>query len=290
VRSLVAFVLLLIACLLVPVAVVGWWAHDAVIPADGYVETVAPLATDPAVVDDVEDRLVTATLQRIAAAPGSSTVSSTGAAEPLVRSAVGRAVADPAFARAWEAANRVLHTQVIGILSGDTPTVRSGSMAGLQLAPISGAVRAELGAAGVPFADRLPTVQATLPLVPTDDLVRARGVYRVVDDWGRVLPFIVLALVALGALVARRGARAVAWTAIGALVALGLLAVALLVGRFAATAVLPSSVSTPVGHALYDTVTGGLWRDALVAAGIALLLVVSVLLVGSALEARARRR
>jgi hypothetical protein len=227
----------------------------------------------------VEDRLVAATLQRIAASTGSGV----GQAEPLVRLAVGRAVSDPAFARAWEVANRDLHAQLIGILSGRTPTTRSGSMTGLQLAPLSSAVREELSAAGVPFADRLPTVQASIPLVASEDLARARGVYRAVDDWGRVLPFVVLALLALGALAARRGARALAVTSVGALVGLGLLAVTMLIGRVAATALLPSSVPTPVAHALYDTVTEGLWRDVLVAAALAL-----VLLVGSALAARRR--
>jgi hypothetical protein len=205
--------------------------------------------------------------------------------EPLVRPAVHRAVSDPAFARAWEVANRILHEQVIGILSGRTPTTRSGSMTGLQLAPVSDTVRDQLGAAGVPFADRLPTVQATLPLLPSDDLAKARGAYRLLDTWGRVLPFVVLLLVAVGALVARRGARALARTAFGSLVALGLLAVAVLSGRVAATAVVPSSVPSPVAYALYDTFTAGLWRDVVVAAALAL-----AVLVGAALTARLTRR
>lgn len=279
-RSFVAFLLLLVAVLLVPVATVGWWAHDALIPADGYVETVEPLATDPAVVAEVEDRLVAATLQRIEAGTGADAAQ----AEPLVRSAVRRAVSDPAFARAWEVANRTLHGLAIGILSGRTPTTRSGSMTGIQLAPVSDIVREQLGAAGVPFADRLPTVQATLPLLPSDDLVKARGGYRLLDTWGRVLPFVVLLLLAAGVLAARRRPRALARTALASLAVLGLLTVAVLAGRVAATVVLPSSVPNPVGYALYDTLTAGLWRDVVVAAVLAL-----VVLVGAALTARLTR-
>jgi hypothetical protein len=280
VRSLVAFLVLTVAALLVPVSTVGWWAHDALIPADGFVGTVRPLATNPAVVAEVEDRLVTETLHRIEASTGVPA----GQVEPLVRPAVRRAVSDPAFARAWEIATRTLHAQLVGILSGRTRTTRSGTMTALQLAPLSDTVRKQLSAAGVPFADRLPTVRAALPLLPSDDLARARGAYRLLDTWGRVLPFVVLVLAALGALLARRGARALARAAFGSLVALGLLAVVVLAGRVAAPSVLPSSVPSPVAAALYDTVTAGLWHDVLVAAAMAL-----AVFLGATLTARLTR-
>ena len=216
-RRLVAFVLLLIGALLVPASTVAWWAHDAVVSADGYVETVAPLAKDPAVVAEVEDRLTTATTQRVA----DSTGAPAGQVRPLVRLAVQRAVADPAFGRVWRASNRDVHRQVVAVLRGRSTSAGPGSTVGVQLAPVSVTVREELVAAGIPFADRLPTVRSTLPLLPTDQLARARGGYAVLDAWGPVLPFVTALVVALGLLAARRRAGSLAWTALASLAGAG---------------------------------------------------------------------
>ena len=272
-RRALAVLLLLGGALLVPVATLGRWAHDTVVPVEGYLEAVEPLSREPAVLAEVEDRVVAATLQRLEAEAGPFG----GQAEPLVRAAVERAVAAPAFAAAWEASNRTLHRQLVRILSGDDPAPTSGTV-DVQLAPVSAAVRDELTAAGVPFADRLPTVRAGLPLLPADDLTPARGAYRLIDTWGPVLPFLVLAVITLGLLVARRRAVALAITAVGSIIGLGLLAVAVLVGRLAVPSLAPSSVPDPVATTVYDALTAGLWRYVLVvSAGAALLLVLSLL-------------
>nr|WP_255648781.1 hypothetical protein [Frankia sp. ArI3] len=56
-RTVGASLLLLLAAVLAPLAVVATWADTTISDTDRYVDTVAPLATDPAVQNLVIDRL-----------------------------------------------------------------------------------------------------------------------------------------------------------------------------------------------------------------------------------------
>lgn len=274
-RPVVAFLLLLAGAVLVPLATAGWWAHGVLVEADGFVDTVAPLATEPTVRDEVEDRLVTETTRQVAGGTGLDGAQ----VEPLVRVAVRSAVADPAFARVWRTSTHDVHDQLVGVLSGPDPA--GSADVGLELAPLSDEVLRELGAAGVPFTDQIPPVQATVPLLPASDLTRARAAYSLTDRWGPVLPFVALLLVALGLLAARRRARALLLTSVGVLLGLGLLAAAVALARVVVPPALPGSLPTSVAQAAFDTLVSGLWRDlTLVAVGALSLLVLAGLASG----------
>ena len=56
-RAVTATTLIVIGCLLAPIAVVAVWADDQISDTDRYVETVAPLADDPAVQAAVTDSI-----------------------------------------------------------------------------------------------------------------------------------------------------------------------------------------------------------------------------------------
>ena len=58
-RSTAAVVLILIGALLAPVAVVGSWARGLMVDTDRYVDTVAPIASDPLVQSAVSNRVTT---------------------------------------------------------------------------------------------------------------------------------------------------------------------------------------------------------------------------------------
>jgi hypothetical protein len=267
VRSVVAFVLLLLGALLVPVATAGWWLQETVVPADGYVDTVAPLATDPAVVTEVEKRLTEQTMNsvdRITGVPAAvRPVIRTG-----VRAVVARIVEDPSFADAWRASNRAAHRELVAALSGDSSVVSTGQgdAVELRLDTVSTRIKQELVAAGVPFAQAIPRVEASFPIGNTDDLARARLGYTVLDRFGRLPAVAAVLLIALGVACARRRGRALAWTAVVALLGLGVLAVGIAVGRLVYLGSLPSSVSSDAATAVFDTVTAGLRRDVLLVA------------------------
>jgi hypothetical protein len=273
VRSTLAFLLLLVGVVLVPVATAGRWAHDALVPADGFVATVAPLATEPVVTGEVEDRLVAATTGELEARTGVGGEQ----VEPVVRLAVQRALADPAFARVWRTATRDVHSQIVDVLTGSSLAAPD---VGLRLAPLSGSVRRELVAAGVPFAGRLPTVRTTVPLLPASELAQARGAFALLRDRAPVLPSVTLLLVGLGLLVAPRRASALGFSCLAVLIEIGVLACAVLGARLVSPDAVPGSLPTPVVHAVFDTLVSGLWRDLAVVAAGALLLLVGALVTG----------
>ncbi len=299
-RSLVAGLVLLLGALLVPVATAGWWVRDTIVPTSSYVDTVAPLATNDAVVAAVEDRLVArvmASVDSSGVVDRATTALGTGSLPPqvadrltnasgslrtrverLVRLAVTRVVADPAFAEAWRTSNEVAHEQLVAILTGDSDAVSVGSdrTVDLRLATLATAIRQELIDADVPFAAAIPQVQATFPIGNADDLAKAQRAYMLLDRWGRLLPLAALLVVLLGVVVARHRRRALGWTALLSLVGLGVVAVGLLVGRGIYLERLPSGISRPAAEAFFDTLTDGLRRDLLyVAVGAVVVLVVT---------------
>ncbi|CAN5556731.1 hypothetical protein BH10ACT10_BH10ACT10_11360 [soil metagenome] len=281
-RSLVALVVLLVGALLVPVATVGWWVRDTVVPTRAYVATVGPLAQDDAVVAAVEQRLTEQTMASITrAASDTLPAALRERVTKLVRFAVDKLVEDPAFGTAWRTANVVAHDEVVAVLSGETSSVRAGadSTVYVRLGSLGTEIRRELTAAGVPFTRSLPAFEADLPIGHTDDLVRARAGYDLLERYGRGLPVAALALIALGLLVSRRRLQALGWTAFVALGALGLLAVGMLVGRIYYVASLPSGISDAAGTAVFDTMTADLREDIItVAIGALVLLVLSAVL------------
>ena len=56
-RTILAVVLIVVGCVLAPLAGVAGWARNQVTNTDRYVRTVAPLATDPAIQTAVADQL-----------------------------------------------------------------------------------------------------------------------------------------------------------------------------------------------------------------------------------------
>jgi len=260
-RSLAAFVLLLVGALMVPVATAGWWLRDTVVPQSAYVDTVAPLASDERVQDAVADLLVTRTMDAMEGLdPGVA-----DRLEPLVRRAAGVVVAGPAFEQAWREANRAAHEEIVGALEGDSGSVRAdeGSVVELRLGPLAAAVRKEIDSSGLPLGVVIPRTDASYPVGDTADLARARTAYGLLHDYGRSLPFVAGVLLLLGLALARQRAPALALTALTSLAGLGVLWLLVALGRGSYLDSLPAGVPEPAGRAYYDTVTAGLEQSIL---------------------------
>ena len=302
-RALLAGVLLLAGALLVPAATTAWWLRTDVVSTSGYVDTVTPLATDPAVTRVVEDVLFDATMRAVNASdlvnrvdqaladravPADSLLDLhhlTGPTQSrvrvLVRRAVHAVVASPRFVTVWRSVNRGTHEQVVAALRGDSSALRRGPDAtvDLRLDALSGTLKQAMAEAGIPFASSLPRLSATYPVGTVRDLHRARVAYAALDAGAVALPLLTLVLLGLGLLVARRRARALAWTALIALLSLGALVGALLVARGWYAGVVPTAISRPAAHAVFDALTAGLRHDMLrVALAAAVLLGLAVLL------------
>lgn len=284
-RNLVAFLVVLLGILMVPVATAGWWLRDTIVPTDAYVDTVAPLAQEPAVLDAVEEQLVELVMTAVdenglvertlaavesgvlppavAEALGGQAKDVRARIEQLVGRAVGAVLAGPEFARAWERANRAVHRDLVATLSGESDRLveQEGGTVDVRLGTLAETLRAELVAAGVPFASTLPRFEARFTIGDASDLARTRAAYNAFDEYGRLLPWVALGLLLLGVLIATDRRTALVGAALGSLVVTGLLALALLAGRGYYLDSLPPGVDRPAGRAFFDVVTDDLWRD-----------------------------
>lgn len=314
-RVTAAVVLVVLAALLAPLAVVATWARDLVTDTDRYLATVAPLAQDPQIQGAVTNRVTGAIVDAIdldqLAADATGAIADLGlpprvslaveslqgplvnAATNFVRQTVDRVVTSDAFADVWTAANRTVHDQLNAVLSGDPDAIASIDASGtltVDLTEVIDSVRAALSDAGFTIVDRLPQISASFPLMQSADLVRAQSAYRVLDVLGTWLVWVVLALLAGGVLLARHKARALVIAGLVLAGSMLLLGVALTVGRSVYVSSLPDTVQRPdAAVVVYDQVVS-LLRIAL-RSGLVLGLVVAVVafVAGGSTAARALR-
>jgi hypothetical protein len=248
-RTIVATLLIVLACLLAPLSVVAVWARNQVTNTDRYVATVAPLAEDPAIqnaiadqitaqvftyidvrglTNEVVDALATRGLPpRLAAQLQALTVPIASGVEGFTRTQVGKVVQSQAFADAWVQANRVAHDELVKALTGEgggAITVEDNRVS-VNMAPFIQTVKQQLTAAGFTLAARIPEVNASFTVFQSDSITRARSAFNLLNTLGVWLPVIVLILIVLGVYVARDHRRALVGAGLG--VALGMLVLAL---------------------------------------------------------------
>lgn len=289
-RTLAATVLVVIGALLAPVAVTAAWARTELTNTDTFVATFAPLADDPAVQSFVTDEVVAAVdervdipkltadlvdgLQGLGLGPNATAAlqalegPAARGLQGLVQNVVSRFVTSDAFATAWEQALRVSHRQLVATMQGNANaavTVGPGGEIGIQLGPIVAQVKTRLVQAGVTFAEKIPQVDKTIVIGTSDAVVTAQRYYGLVVTLGAWLPWIVLAILAAGVLVARRRALALVWAAIALGVSMLLLGLALVVGRSVAVGELsPAHLPADAATAILDQTTEFLRNTAVV--------------------------
>lgn len=278
-RAVSSAFLVVLACALAPLSVASVWASTQVSDTERYVETVAPLAHDPAVQTAIADNVTRAIFEnldieqltsealtalsrqpnvppRVAdALPALATPIADGV-ENFTRSQVERIVASPRFAAAWDQVNRVAHEQVVNLLEGTQGGVVSaqGDTVTLNLAPIIELVKERLVAQGFDLAGRIPTVDRSFVLVQSDAITDAQAAYRLLNTLGAWLPFITLALFAAGVALARDRRRALLVGALGVTGAMLLLGVLLAVGRVMyLDAVPPEILSEAAAGSVFDS-------------------------------------
>src|SRR5215207_9463830 len=253
-RSLLATVLIVLGCVLAPVAGVSVWVNNQVSDTDRFVRTMSPLVDDPDVQARLTDRLTTTVFQYVdvqsiaddavtaLAAQGVptqvtdrlSTLTPTlaSAVTGFVRDKIAELVASPAFASAWNQAITVAHRQMDTLLSGESESVVvRGDTVYLDLAPFIVLAKERLSDAGLTAVSLVPDVHPTVALAKADTLVRAQTAYSALDTVADVLPWVVLLLLVVGVYLARNRFRALVGTGLGIGLAMVVLGAGLLVAR-----------------------------------------------------------
>ena len=300
--TLLATVLIIVGAILAPLAVVSSWAKVQLTDTDTFVATYAPLAHDPGVQAFVTDQAVKAVQENVdipkitsqvvdgitqlgtgpvaTKALDSLKVPLAQGIVSLMQSTIQRFVASDAFAQVWQQALRTSHDQLIATMQNNPKaavTVGADGSVGIQLAPIIDRVKVLLVDQGLTFAAQIPTVDRTITVAQNSSIPTLQLLYGLAIAAGAWLPWVAIGLLALGVLVARRRSLALVWAAVALGLGMALTLAAIGVGRlvFVASAS-PSLVPSTLARTLYATVT-----DAMIDTAVAILvLAIAVAIVG----------
>ncbi|TFW00376.1 hypothetical protein E4M00_02245 [Leifsonia flava] len=272
--------LIVIGLILAPTAVIASWAKNQLSSTETFVATFAPLADDPAVQELVTDQVVLAInekvdvegltdslfdgVQELGLGPKASAAldllraPAAAGVQSLIQDAVTRFVESDAFSAIWTQALTVTHTQVLATLNGDENAaigIDAQGQIGVQLAPIIEEVKKVLVNKGIGFAAQIPTIDKTIVIAQSDQAVLAQSLYGVAVGVGIWLPWVAIAFLIAGVIVARRRIVALLGASIGLAVVMILLAAGLGVGRIVTIANLaPAIMSASAAGVIYDQV------------------------------------
>lgn len=278
-RAWLAGVLIVLGVVMTPAAILTHWATAQVTSTQRFVETLSPLASNPAVqntviaevtkaidnavdVDAVTDSLLgglgTALNLPEAAKKALGLVSDpiAGGVKNLINDVVTKAVQSDAFQTAWTKTLTITQEQAVDLLSGNGKAVVSLSNDGtisLPLKPIIADLKASMVAKGVAFANLIPVIDTTVTLAKIPELATARVIYQIGTGVGAWLPWVALAFFIVGIAVANKRARALMATGITLAILMAVMGIAVGVSRVFVTATLPSSYSGAAG-VIYDAV------------------------------------
>lgn len=277
-RTLVATVVIGLACFLAPLSVVAAWADNTVTDSDRYVETVTPLIDDPAIQNALADRITAEVFKYVdvraltkeafdaltaQGLPPRLTTQLQALIGPIsngvhsfTRTQVGIVVGSDAFAVAWMQANRVAHTELVKALTGQgsgTVNIADGVVS-LNLAALVQVAKQQLTDAGFGLAERIPAVNAEFVIFRSEDLTRVQSGLRLLDVLGVWLPIFVLLMLLVGVYVAKRRRRAFIGAGLGLVGAMLALGIGLAIFRQVYLDSVPADVLPQDAAAtLYDT-------------------------------------
>lgn len=265
-RRILAGVLIVISCILVPLSGVAIWVRNQLLDTDRYVETVTPLASNPAIVATAAERLtnelfravdieeeIADALPRRARALAAPIAAGT---RQLVEQLAVRVLESDQFQEVWVAANRFAHTQVDHALTGGGKVVstKDGKVT-LNLSAIFETVKQQLHDRGITLFDSVPINALSLrfELFDAKSLGRAQSGVDLLRTIAWVLPVLSLVLLGVGLWLSPHRRKTLVRWGIGMAIAVAALAAAVTIGRyFYLDAVVSDSLPRDTAAAVFD--------------------------------------
>lgn len=266
----ISIALLVLAIALTPLTVVAAWARAQIEDTDRYVDTVAPLAQDPAVQEYVARAAADAVYGLldveavVAELPdGLSGLGATigPAVQGFLVDAANRFTASAAFQELWNQANRTAHTVISGVLTGDSSlTDLEGGQLTLDLGALLERFQTDLVDAGFTLADQVDLGDAdrTIVLVEGEQLrsiETARSLVGQLESLSWLL-FLATVGVAVGSVVVapdrRRGMMRLG---VGVAFSMVLVAIGLSIARRAFLGAITEGLPRPVASSFFDAVS-----------------------------------
>lgn len=194
IRRYIVGVLVVVFALLLPVTAVVGWAHNTVLNTDGWVRTVGPLASEPAVTAALSAEITSQAFTALdaqaeiagALPPKAAFLAGpiTNGVEGYVRTAVNNALNTEQFQAIWVQANRFAHQQLVDVLRGKSKALATtnGEVV-LNLVPLLNAALQQVG----PFISGLVGRPVTLPAISSNE-VPASACQKISAALGRPVP------------------------------------------------------------------------------------------------------
>ena len=274
-RRISAWVLVVLACLLAVVSVLVVFARNQLLNTDAYVSTVAPLATNPAIQTQVATRvsdeliartdLQTRVKNALPSKAGFLVTPITDEVQKATYSITLKLVQSPKFEQLWVAANRASHKQLVAVLTGTQQgavSTKDGKIT-IDLGKVEVTVKKDLAAKGITVFDKVPAVKGlNFVLFQSNNLVRIQKLVNFLNKLAVVLPIITLLCFAGAVVLAKNRRRGLVRAGVGLALSMGLILVAIAVGRNQYLTGLKPPQSPQAASAVIDTVTANL-RDAI---------------------------
>lgn len=280
-RAALSAAVIIVGLVLGTISVGASYAKNQLTDTELFVATFAPLANDPAVqavvIDAVTDAVeesvdipaITSSLfdelgklglsPRAQSALGLLQGPINQGMKSLVEKFVTDFVESAAFSDIWATTVRSTHTQLLATMQnapGSAVTISANGSLELQLGPIISEVRSRLIANDVRIAEAIPAVDRSIVIVQDASLGSLTTIYALTVAIGSWLPWVALALLTAGVLLANRRRKALITTAIAAAILMGLLGIALAIGRTVVVGMLSGAAVTPAaGTVIYNAAT-----------------------------------
>jgi hypothetical protein len=296
-RGITAWVLVVLVAILFPLSVMTVWVVNTVTNTDHYVETMAPIATNPVVISHTSTRLtdelfstvnvqkrITSLLPKKAkpiAAPLTNTLHS------FVNTQVTRALSSSLFQKVWNNGNRRVSTTLVAVLSGQntrlTRNLRNGQQIVINLTPVVNQVVKSLNSKGITFFNPAKVLLTTknggfsISLMSADQVKSANKVFNLAKTLKWAVPVITLVLAAAAVAISTRRRKTLMRATVGGAMGLALFLVALrLVHRQFVSGAVKNGFNGDVASIIFNTLLrflkDGLW------------LVLAILLVAAVIE------
>ena len=273
VRSVAALLIFIIALLLTPVALIGHWGHRTVIDTSRYLETVGPLASDPAVQESISEAVTNAITSQIDTEELVGGLIGNIVKNPaiqeklsgpiaagingLIGEAVSTFVASDAFETIWITVNTAVQKSVLLILEGKEggPVSLQGDEVILDISPLITAVQQNLVDRGVTLAANIPIpeIDKQVVLFSSPALAQLRTLYSLSSPVLAWFPLLLAALFALAIWLARRKGRMVLATGVALIAMTGATKFLLDYAQTIFTNQLAGTIFAPASQAFWDT-------------------------------------
>jgi hypothetical protein len=282
-RGVIAWVLIVLASLLIPISVLSAWAINTVTNTDQYVATMAPLARNPVILDHLATKATDALfsthvvqnkVEGVLPEKAKTIVQPIVAqVQTYVHGIALQVLESEQFGKLWDGLNRHTHDAVVDILTGKqsalTKKLEKGGAIVLNLSPALNQIIDKANSRGVtlfnplkPILDQQGNSSLGFTVVSKQQVAKFSGVFNLVVKLGWIVPIVAIVLGLLAIAIAVRRRKTLLRLSIGvALVSVVLLA-ALSLGRNVFThQAVNAHLDSGVAGIVWDTVVRFLKAD-----------------------------